>query len=47
LVSSKGIEASPNKIKVIPQMHPPQTRKEVQKLIDRIASLNRFVVKLA
>jgi hypothetical protein len=47
LVSTKGIEASPDKIKAILQMQPPQTRKEVQKLIGRIATLNRFVEKLA
>jgi hypothetical protein len=47
LVSTKGIEASPNKIKVFPQMQPPQTRKEVQKLTGCIAALNRFVAKLA
>jgi hypothetical protein len=46
LVSTKGIEASPNKIKAIHQMHPPQTRKEVQKLAGRIAELNRFIAKL-
>jgi hypothetical protein len=46
LVSTKGIEASPDKIKVILQMQPPQTKKEMQKLIGRIATLNRFVVKL-
>jgi hypothetical protein len=27
-------------------MEPPQTRKEVQKLIGRIEALNRFIVKL-
>jgi hypothetical protein len=47
LVSTKGIEASPNKIKVILQMQPPQTRKEVQKFTCRITALNRFIVKLA
>jgi hypothetical protein len=47
LVSTKGIEASANKIKVILQMQPPQTRKEVQKLTGHIAALNRFVAKLA
>jgi hypothetical protein len=47
LVSTKGIEASPDKIKVILQMQPPQTRKEVHKLIDRIAALNGFIAKLA
>jgi hypothetical protein len=47
LVSTKGIEASPNKIKAILQMQPTQTRKEVQKLTGHIASLNRFIAKLA
>jgi hypothetical protein len=47
LVSTKGIEASPNKIKVILQMHPPQTRKDVQKLVGHILALNRFIAKLA
>jgi hypothetical protein len=47
LVSTKGIEASPDKIRAITQMHPPQTRKEVQKLIGCIAALNRFITKLA
>jgi hypothetical protein len=44
---TQGIEASPNKIKVILQMQPPQTRKEVQKFTCRITALNRFIVKLA
>jgi hypothetical protein len=40
LVSTKGIEANPDKINAITQMQPPQSRKDVQKLTDRIASLN-------
>jgi hypothetical protein len=47
LVSTKGIEASPDKIRAIIQLQPPQTRKEVQKLTGRVAALNRFIVKLA
>jgi hypothetical protein len=47
LVSTKGIEASPDKIKVIIQMQPPQTRKEVQKLVGHIAARNRLIAKLA
>jgi hypothetical protein len=47
LVSTKGIEANPDKIKAIIQMQPPQSGKEVQKLTGRIASLNRFISKLA
>jgi hypothetical protein len=47
LVSTKGIEASPDKIKAILLMQPPQSKKEVQKLIGRLAALNRFIAKLA
>jgi hypothetical protein len=47
LISTKDIEANPNKIRVIIQMQPSQTRKDVQKLTGRIAALNRFRSKLA
>jgi hypothetical protein len=47
LVSTKGIEASPDNIKAILQMQPPKTKKEVQKLTGRIAALTRFIAKLA
>jgi hypothetical protein len=47
LVSMKGIEANPNKIRTINQMQPPQSRKDVQKLTGRIASQNQFITKLA
>jgi hypothetical protein len=43
----KGIEANPNKIRVITQMQPLQNRKEVQKLTGWIAALNHFIAKLA
>jgi hypothetical protein len=47
LVSMKGIEANPDKIRAITQMQPSQSRKDVQKLTGHIASLNRFISKLA
>jgi hypothetical protein len=47
LVSMKGIEANPDKIRAITQMQPMQSRKKVQNLTGRIASLNRFISKLA
>jgi hypothetical protein len=47
LVSTKGIEASPDKSKAILQMQTPQTKKLVQKLTGCIAALNRFITKLA
>jgi hypothetical protein len=47
LVSTKGIEANPDKIKAITQMQPLQSKKDMQKLTGRIASLNQFIWKLA
>jgi hypothetical protein len=46
LDSRKGIEANPDKIRGITQMQTPHSRKDVQKLTGRIASLNWFIVKL-
>jgi hypothetical protein len=43
MVSQRGIEANPDKIKAILDMLPPKTTKEVQGLMGRIAALNRFV----
>jgi hypothetical protein len=47
LAFMKGMEAKPDKIRAITQMQHPQNRKEVQKLIGRIAVLNQFIAKLA
>jgi hypothetical protein len=47
LISTKGIEANPDKIRAITQMQPSQSRKDIQKLTGRIASLNHFIAKLA
>jgi hypothetical protein len=47
LVSVKGIEANPVKINATVHMRPPRSRKEVQRLIGRIALLNRLMAKLA
>ena len=43
MVSQKGIEANSEKVQAIINMVLPRTVKEVQKLIGRIAALNRFV----
>ena len=45
MVSYRGIEANPEKIKAILDMKPPQNIKEVQSLIGRVAALNKFVSK--
>ena len=43
MVSQRGIEANPEKVRAIIDMTSPKTVKEVQKLTGRIAALNRFV----
>jgi hypothetical protein len=43
MVSQRGIEANPDKIKAILEMSPPRTVKEVQSLTGKAAALNRFV----
>ena len=45
MVSEKGIEANLEKVRAILEMASPRTVKEVQKLIGRIVTLNRFVLK--
>jgi hypothetical protein len=46
LVYVKENEANPDKINAIIHMKPPQSRKQVQRLTNRIAALNRFMSKL-
>ena len=43
MVNSRGIEANPDKIKVVLDMHPPSNTKEIQCLTGRIDALSRFV----
>ena len=43
IVNSRGIEANPEKIKVVLDMQPPSNTKEIQRLTGRIAALGRFV----
>ena len=43
IVKSWGIEANPDKIKVMLDMQPPLNTKEIQCLIGRIAALSRFI----
>jgi hypothetical protein len=47
LVSTKGIEANPNKINAILWMEPPKSRKGAPRLAGRVASLNRFISRSA
>ena len=43
IVNNRGIEANPDKIKVVLDMPPPSSITEVQRLTRRIATLSRFV----
>ena len=47
LVSRRGVEANPEKIRAILEMQPPSSVNNVQRLSSRIASLGRFVPKSA
>ena len=45
MVSQRGIEVNPEKVRAIMELEPPRTVKEVQSLNGKIAALNRFVSK--
>ena len=45
MVMQHGISANPNKIRVILDMEPPKSIKEVQSLNGRVMALNRFVLR--
>ena len=46
IVSQRGIEANPEKVRAILEMSSPWTTKEVQSLTGRVAALNRLVSKV-
>jgi hypothetical protein len=47
LISYRGIEANPEKIRIIKAMQPPARIKDVQKLTGCLAALRRFISRLA
>ncbi|GKV13663.1 hypothetical protein SLEP1_g24648 [Rubroshorea leprosula] len=47
MVSRRGIEVNPEKIRVIAEMEPPKSVKDIQRLTGRVAALYRFISKLA
>jgi hypothetical protein len=47
VVSTKVIEANPDKIKALIEMQDPVSVKDVQKLTGRVAALNRFIPRAA
>ena len=47
MVTHRGIEVNPDKIKAINNLQSPQNPKEVQKLTQMTGALNRFISRLA
>ena len=45
IISQRGIEANPEKVRAILEMSSLKTIKEVQSLTGRVATLNRFISK--
>ena len=45
MVSQRGIEVNPKKVRAILELEPPRTVKAVQSLNGKVATLNRFVSK--
>ena len=46
MVSQRGIEVNPEKVRAIMELAPPKTVKELQSLNGKIAALNRFVSRV-
>ncbi|XP_063941458.1 uncharacterized protein LOC135149627 [Daucus carota subsp. sativus] len=47
MVSARGIEANPEKIKAVLEMEAPKTIRDIQKLTGRLAALRRFISRSA
>ena len=47
MVTHRGIEVNPDQVKAINNLQPPQSPKEVQKLTEMTAALNRFISQSA
>ncbi|KAM2930182.1 hypothetical protein COP2_037237 [Malus domestica] len=45
MISQRGIEANPEKIKAILDMKEPVTSKDIQNLTGKVAALTRFIYK--
>ncbi|KAI5313046.1 hypothetical protein L3X38_042220 [Prunus dulcis] len=45
MISQRGIEANPEKIKAIIDTEMPKTQKDIQSLTGRVAALTRFISK--
>ena len=46
MVSQRGIEVNPEKVRAVLELEPPRTMKAVQSLNGKVAALNRFISKV-
>ena len=46
MISERGIEVDPDKIRAILDMSPPHTETEIQGFLGRLQYINRFIVRL-
>ena len=46
IVSERGIEVDPEKIRAILDMPTPRTEKEIKRCLGRLQYINRFIVRL-
>jgi hypothetical protein len=46
MVSSRGIDANPTKVEAIKKLQTLRMRRKIQKLVDMMAALSRFISKL-
>jgi hypothetical protein len=46
MISTRGIDANPTKVKAIEKLQPPKTRREIQKLLGMVAALSQFIFEL-
>lgn len=47
MVSERGIDANPDKVKAISELPEPKSIRDIQKLTGRMAALTRFISKFA
>jgi len=47
MLTHRGIEANPNKCQATMEMRSPKNDKEIQKLVDKLTAMSRFIPKLA
>ena len=46
MITTRGIEVDPSKIKAILEMEPPQSEKDVRSFLGKIQFISRFIAKL-